>query len=129
MSSRTRIGPFSVITNGDMSSSITSTATDLQSVSKISYQYSWTGTLPVGTIGVQVSNDCTVLTTGGITGGTWTTLILDVNGIPVDAIPLSGASGNGFIDLTDTSAFAIRLIYTRTSGTGTLTATIFGRVS
>lgn len=42
---------------------------------------------------------------------------------------VSGDTDNGFIDIYDTGAFAIRLIYTATSGTGLLNAVITAKVA
>ncbi len=131
MSTRTGLRPHAVITAGDMSAaSITSEATVLQSLSNVSYEVSWTGSTPVGTLAAQVSNSYTVAASGG-TGstGTWTALPLEVSGAEVTSIPISGTTGNGFIDITLNAGYAVRLVYTKGSGTGTLTAIVAGKVS
>lgn len=131
MSTRTNIRPQPVIIDGGMSAtSITSAVTILQSVTRISYGLSWVGTVPVGTAAVQVSNDYSVYANGSVHNtGTWTTLILDLNGVPVSSIPISGSPGSAMIDIDGTAVYAIRLVYTKTSGTGTLQAIINGKVS
>jgi|ERR1019366_6402085 hypothetical protein len=122
MASRPILSPQQVITNGDMTSTVTSLVTILQTTGKASYDISWTGT-PTGTFNVQVSNTYTQDSSGQPANpGNWTTLTLSA---PTLA---SGSSGNGFIDVTVTGAYAIRLQYAATSGTGTLNATIAGKV-
>ena len=142
MSTRTTLRPQQVIPSaqaspantGSMAASITSAPTVLQGLTKLSYSVSWTGTSPVGTLGVNVSNDCTISATGGVTGGTWNALPLNVslNGGTSAlsyTIAVTGNSGNGFIDIESLSGAAVQLVYTFTSGTGTLTATVKGEVA
>lgn len=96
----------------------------------ISYGISWAGTSPVGTLSVQVSNDYSQNEAGGVADpGTWNTLTLDVAGTPTTSIPVSGNTGNGFIDILQTGAYAMRLVYTATSGTGLMQATIAAKVA
>lgn len=124
MASRPIIAPFPVITNGDMSGNITSSVTVIQNSSMLSYDISWAGTAPVGTMSVQVSNTYTQNADGTVANpGNWTTLTLSA------PTPVTGATGNGFIDVDATGAYAIRLVYNFTSGTGRLNATITGKVA
>ncbi len=137
MSTRTTLRPQTVIpslqgspTNGaSMATSITSAPTLLQSLTMVNYAIAWTGTSPVGTVSVEASNDCTVNAQGGVSDGIWNPLPLDLNGVTVTAIPISGNSGNGMIDIDGLSAYAVRLVYTATSGTGTLNAVITAKVA
>lgn len=131
MSTRTTFRPASVITNGDMSlTSITSSPTILQSLTSCSYQAKWSGTSPVGTLSVQFSNDYSVNPDGTINNaGTWTTIYLNVTGTPSQTVSISGNTGSAFIDIDKTAAYAVRLIYTKVSGTGTLNALIDAKVS
>lgn len=131
MSSRTTLRPYSVITNGAMVGDITSLVTILQSITGVSYQLSWSGSTPVGAASVQVSNDYALNADGQTVrnAGTWTTLEINVNGTPATSAPITGNTGSGFIDVEKTIAYAIRLVYTHTSGTGSLQATINGKVS
>lgn len=112
-----------------MAGNITSAPTILQSLTKLSYSVAWTGTSPVGTLSVQVSNDYTVQATGGVTGGTWNTLPLNLAGASVTSIPVSGNTGNGFIDIESLSGGAVQLVYTAGSGTGTLSAYVKAEVA
>lgn len=123
MSSRPQLNPHQVIINGDMSASITSEPTIIQKLSFVSYSVVFTGT-PTGTFSVEVSNDYKVNGEGvEINPGNWTAVTL--TGSPV----ASGSASNGFIDLDGISAYAVRLVYTRTSGSGTLNAVICGKVA
>lgn len=111
--------------------SITSDATVLQSVSKFSYQVTWSGTSPVGTLALQVSNTYTLNPDGTVgSTGSWNTCPVDVSGTgSTTSISISGNTGKGFIDCTVNAGYAVRLVYTKVSGTGTLQATIVGKVS
>lgn len=130
MSSRPQLNPQSVITNGSMAGNLTSLPTVIQKLSMISYSLSWSGTAPVGTVSVQVSNDYSQNADGTVAhAGTWNTMTLNYNGTAVTVIPVTGATGNGFIDIDETAAYAMRLIYTAVSGTGSLNVIIAGKVS
>jgi hypothetical protein len=130
MSTRTNLSPQKVITNGNMSGNLTSNPTILKSLSKVSYQYVWTGTSPVGTVAVQGSDDYLLNPNGSVeNAGTWTTLTLtDNTGTPVQSLPVTGNSGNGMIDL-ETGIYALRTIYTAGSGSGTLNVTVNAKVA
>ena len=124
MSSRPQIAPFPVILNGAMSGSITSTVTVIQKLSLISYSISWSGSTPVGTMSVEVSNDYEQNSDGSVrVAGTWNTLPLDA------ATAVSGNTGNGFIDIDLQGGYALRLVYTRTSGTATMQAVMSAKVA
>lgn len=130
MSTRTGIRPAAVIVSQSMASNITSSVTILGNCTGASYTVSWSGTSPVGTLSVQVSNDYSLFSTGVVNNtGTWTTIYLNVNGTPATTIAVSGNTGNGFINIANIEAYAIRLIYTAASGTGTLNATVNGKVA
>jgi hypothetical protein len=123
MASRPILAPFSVITNVSMTTSVISVVTLIQNTSQIGYDISWTGA-PVGTFSVQVSNTYSLNADGSVRNpGNWTTLTLST--IPT----VTGTPGNGYIDIDAISSFAIRLVYNATSGTGTLNATVNGKVS
>lgn len=124
MASRPILAPFQVITNGNMSGNITSAVSVVQNLSLISYDISWTGSTPVGIMSVQVSNTYSQNSDGSVrNAGNWTTLTLSAPAI------VSGNTGNGFIDIGGTGAYAMRLVYTRTSGTGTMQAFIDAKVT
>lgn len=131
MSFRPELKPFPVITSGNMAGSITGSVTIIQKISMLSYGFSWSGTSPVGTLSVQVSNDYSLDAQGNVSnsGSDWTTLVLNVAGTSASSISVSGNTGTAFIDIDTCGAYAIRPVYTRTSGTGTLQGTINGKVS
>lgn len=130
LSTRSRIAPVTLPTI-NMASSANSTPTLLQSNTAFSYQISWTGTTPVGTLALQVSDDYTLGPNNNvINAGTWTTAPMDVNGAYATSISISGNTGNGVIDcIGPTGVNAVRLAYTAGSGTGTLTAVFTAKVA
>jgi len=122
MSSRPFLAPFQSVKDGDMSGDIVGAESIIQMIPLISYVLKWTGS-PVGVFSVEISNDYKRGANGDvINAGTWVPVSLSV---PAEAI---GSSGDGCIHLTDIAAYAIRLKYTRTSGSGTLNATVSGKV-
>jgi hypothetical protein len=113
MSRKNVLPKFKNITAGDMSGNITSTVTD-----NVGVELSWTGT-PTGTFSVEVSVSYEQDSQGNvINAGSWNALTL--NPTPV----ASGAAGSYYISLNQIEAPWIRIKYTRTSGSGTLTSYI-----
>lgn len=130
MSTRTSLRPNIVLNAGNMTGNLTSNPTILQSITRPSYSLAWTGTSPVGTVSVQFSNDYSLNPNGTVdNAGTWNTATLNLNGSAVTTVPISGNTGNAFIDIEGTGAYAMRLIYTAGSGTGSLTVIVNGKVS
>lgn len=145
MSTRTNLKPHPVIgtlqtvagvidsgVSGDMSqASITSQITLLQTLTVGSYAYSWSGSSPVGTIQVLISNDYAVDSTGkiAINAGTWTPMYFTVNGsTSSNTLAVSGNTGTGVVEWA-TGCNAIKTVYTKVSGTGTFAAVICGKVT
>jgi len=130
MSSRPFIKPFPVIVDGDMTLTLTSEPTILEMLTVGSYSYSWVGVAPVGAISFEVSNDYSIDPSGEVkNAGTWTTLYFTLDGATVvNSAPVTGNTGNGIIDWS-TGAYAIRTVYTPTSGTGTLQALVKCKVA
>lgn len=84
----------------------------------------------MGTIAVQVSDDFSLNPDGTVkNSGTWSTLPFNVSGTVVSSAPVSGNSGNGALDILQLGFYAVRLVYTAVSGTGTLTAMINAKVA
>lgn len=130
MAYRPEIKPHSVITDGDMSGSITSDVTIIQKMSMLSFAYSWTGSSPSGSISIQMSNDYALDAKGDVANsGTWNTITFLSSGSAVTSVAVSGNTGNGFIDIFQTGAYAVRTVYTRVSGSGTLQAVVSGKVA
>lgn len=112
---------YQTITNGDMSgASITSSITNIQFLDNVGVQLNWSGSTPIGTIVVQVSADHAQDAEGNVTvAGNWISL-------PV-SISVSGNTGSGYFDLNQLSSPWIRVVYTKTSGTGTLNGYVTGK--
>lgn len=107
-----------------MTSNITSDVTIIQKLSLISYAIEWTGTSPVGEVNVEVSNDYRQNADGSVKDpGTWNTLPLS------DSTVVVGNSDHGFIDIYATGGYALRLTYTRASGTGIMNVMVSGKVA
>lgn len=130
MAFRPEIRPLPVLINSDMSKNETSLPTVIPKISMVSYGYSWAGSSPVGALSVQVSNDYSLDATGTVlNAGTWNTIYFYAGGSLVNTLAVSGNTGNAYIDIPQISSYAIRTVYTYTSGTGTLQAILVGKVS
>jgi len=109
------IPKIKLISQGDMSSDITSPATDIRYVDNISIQLNFTGS-PVGTFSIQGSLDYSPgLSDDPVANpGTWVDLTLS-------ATPTaSGAADQILIDMNQVPFPYIRVKYDATSGTGAL---------
>lgn len=105
-----------IITSCDMSTtSCGSLAIDAKYLDNVSVQAIFTGS-PVGALSVQVSNDTT---TAQANVGTWT----DYSGM---AYTIS-AAGDIVFNMSNVGSRWIRLVYYKTSGTGTLNAYVSGK--
>ena len=116
MSRKNNILKFQTITAASMGAGVTSAVTNIEYMDNIGIQLGFTGT-PTGTFAVQVSADYAQDQFGNVSNaGNWVALTLS---------PSPAASGSGdniYIDLNQLSAPWVRVVYTRTSGTGTLNA-------
>lgn len=131
MANRPMFKPAVVVSAGDMSGNITSLPTIIQQLSMVSYAVSWAGVAPVGTVSIEASNDYSLNPDGTVANaGIWNPIpfLLDGSSV-VTAIPITGNSGNGFIDIDQHGAYALRLTYAATSGTGQLQVVINGKVA
>jgi len=94
---------------GDMSSAtLTSAWLPLANVTNVCVQAVYTGS-PNGTLKLQASNDASNAT--------------DISGKTI-AI---AAAGNGILELTSAGYAYLRVVYTKSSGTGSLTVTVNGK--
>lgn len=104
--------------NGDMSqASITSNPVNLDGTHKCSFQLQYSGT-PTGTISFEVSNDADPA--ASVTGN-WDAL--DSTLFSPALTQPAGAAGTMPVNLTDIQFEWIRVKYTRTGSSGTLTGT------
>ncbi len=107
-----------------MSGNIISDVTIIDNLSMIGYDISWAGTSPVGSMSVQVSNTYSKNADGSVrNAGNWTTLTLS------STTSVSGNTGNGAVDVDATGFYAIRLVYTRVSGVGSMQAVVNAKVA
>lgn len=97
--------PYQLLDGESMGASITSAATNVTYTDVVGYQLKWTGT-PTGTFDVEATVD----------GTNWEALTLS------PAPQATGAAGGTLINLNQVPYAQVRLKYTRTSGTGNLTA-------
>lgn len=137
MSTRFLMSPYAVIPNagalpantGAMAANIISLPSIILGISKVSYQVVWSASTAVGAISVQGSNTYSLNADGSVkNAGAWDTLTFDFEGSPVMSIPVTGTSGSGLLDITATAIYAIRVVYMATSGDGTITAVVSGKV-
>ena len=99
----------SYLVNISLDANITGEAIAIDLIDRIAFQVNWTGT-PTGQFFVQVSNDKTA----------WVTLPLS------EDVVAAGVADDALIDV-ETAARYIRLIYTRTSGTGLVSVSTFAK--
>ncbi len=106
--------PFKFISAASMGANITSAIVEISQQDNVGIQLNWTGT-PVGTFDVQISIDHEQDMNGNVTvAGNWVSLPLS------PAIAAAGSADSAYIDLNQQSASYVRVVYTRTSGSGTL---------
>ncbi len=110
-----KFDPVQIVTNGDMSGTLTinSAITDLNQQYVYSIQAVYSGT-PVGSLKLQASNDIVTLGAGG--GQPAITNWTDISGSTVGI----SAAGNYLWNVSNFGYRWTRLVYTQTSGTGTL---------
>lgn len=106
-----RILPPYVFQSTSLGASFTSEAVTLSTFDRAFLQIVCTGT-PTGTLTIQGSAD----------GVTWTDL-------PLALTALSGSAQNYFLEMATTALPKLRIKYVRSSGTGTMTATITAKES
>jgi hypothetical protein len=97
--------PYLIVTNGAMAGTITSSTANIGGYDNVAIQLTWTGT-PVGTFAIQASLDAT----------NWVALTLGTT------VSVAGAADTALIEITMAPYPYLRVVYTATSGTGTLNA-------
>lgn len=106
-----------VITAGDMSANVTGPATNISYLDNVAMQLNFTGT-PTGTFSVEGSLDHKEYNGQIVSAGNFIPLSLATTPVA------SGAAGQILLDLNQLSFPYIRIVYTRTSGAGSLDAYI-----
>lgn len=128
MSTRTALRP-NLLSPLNLANTGASQPTILQSLTKLNYDITWTGSSPVGTLQLQSSSDYLLAPNNTvINAGTWNTCPMGVDGAYATSIPITGNTGNGEIAILHTSGYAMRLLYTASSGTGTMSIIVSGKV-
>lgn len=113
--------PVQAVKDEVMSSNITSAVVEIELQDNIGIQMEWTGTA-AGTFDVQISANYREDINGNVQNpGTWTSLTLS------PTIAAVGSPDTAYIDLNQLSAPYIRVVYTRSSGTGVLNVNIVGK--
>lgn len=97
-----------IILNGDMSGNLTSPWVDLSKINNYSITADWTGS-PVGEFKIEFGNDEALPRT-----------------IPQSVIAVNGPNDASFIEATP-AYDKVRVVYTATSGSGSLTVQINGK--
>ena len=111
---KSNLQSYQSLTNGSMAGNLTTAVTNIAFQDNIGIQLNFTGT-PTGSFAVQVSADYKQDANGNVTNvGNWVTLVLPT------AAAAAGAANTIYIDLNQLSAPWIRVVYTASSGAGTL---------
>lgn len=100
-----------IVNATSLATTFTSSSQDVVSCRRLCFQISWTGSSPVGSLKVQGSND-------GITFA---------DDPEVSPVSISGASGSALIKIDNVSYNFAQLVYTSTSGTGTIDIWVNGK--
>jgi len=109
-----------VISAGDMSGNLTSSVVHIYQIDNFYVQCNILSGSPTGTLAVQVSGDHEEDMQGVVTvAGNWITV--------TSSAVTAGAGSPFFFDINQSSAQYARLIYTATSGSGSLDAFIGGK--
>jgi hypothetical protein len=100
-----------IISAGDVSTAtITSSTLEVKEIRTFAVQAVWSGASPLGTLSIQGSNDGTNFKE--LSGG---------------SIAVSGNTGNDLKNFPDCGYAYVQAVYTKTSGTGTITVTVNGK--
>ena len=97
------IGNQLVIANGDMTQSLTSASTEVNETILAAVNAAWSGSSPVGNLLIQGAN-----------------IDNSVFYATISTIAISGNSGSLLVNIQDIGYGFIRILYSPTSGTGTI---------
>lgn len=111
------LNKFKIVTQGNMAlASVTSAITNIQFLDNIGIQVDVTTGSPTGVFTIEISANYDPNTGSG----NWVVI--------TSASVTTGTPGDTYFDLNQLSAPWVRLVYTRTSGTGNFDATIVGKM-
>ena len=131
MSRKNNLRQFKTIDAGDMSANITSSITNIQFLDNIGIQLNFSGS-PVGDFQIEVSADYAQDLNGAVSNpGNWTPVLLGYmlsGSYTMDDVIPSSVGSPVYIDLNQLSAPWIRIVYTATSGSGSLDAIITAKM-
>lgn len=114
---------YKILNGVSLGASFSSVPTNIEIMDNISYQMNITTADAIGSFTIEVSDDYNQDSQGNvITAGNWITLPIS------DAMDVAGASDLIMFDGNQISQPWIRLKYTRTSGTGSVTAYVTGKM-
>lgn len=116
MSRKSLLKPYKILNAVDIATNQTSNPTNVEGIDNFCIELEWSGTTPVGVVTVETASQ-----DAGGNYSTWKSIDFGAT------ISISGASGNHLLFVKADSQF-YRVVYTATSGTGTLTAIISGKV-
>lgn len=124
MAKKSNLSRYQLLANADGSGDLTGAVTSIQFLDNVGYQINMLDSDMTGVFDVQVSADYQQDELGNVQNpGNWISLPLS----PTATIT-GGDITNIYIDITQISAPYIRLIYTSTSGSGTVAAFITAKV-
>lgn len=110
MSNR-QTGVSQLVTGASMGADVTSDVYDTRDYDRVALQVVWSaGATPVGTVAIQGSLDGT-----------------NFVAMNVGTLSVAGNADHMVVDLTEMSLPFIRVLYTRTSGSGTMNVFLFGK--
>ena len=113
--------PVHIFNSASMATSLTSPVVEIRNQDNVGIQLHWTGA-PVGDFDFQISSDHAQDSQGNVTNaGNWVSLPLS------PAISAAGSADDAYVDLNQMSAMYCRVVYTRTSGTGSLSGVIVAK--
>jgi len=113
--------PVHIFNAASMATSLTSPVVEIRNQDNVGIQLHWTGA-PVGDFDFQISSDHAQDSQGNVTNaGNWVSLPLS------PAISAAGSADDAYVDLNQMSAMYCRVVYTRTSGTGSLSGVIVAK--
>ena len=110
-----------VLSSSSLAGNITSNPIPLDQIYGFAIQAVWTG-VPTGTLKLQASSDSPSRQTQTSLGGP--DVITNWTDVANSSVALTGSSGNYMWNFTSCMFRYVRLVYTSTSGTGSITAEI-----